>query len=62
MPLHDVAAQSAVHRGGALQIDRAAYCKCGQARTIERLGHNIGAEISVRKHVDHSQTHPVDSN
>ena len=60
MALHDVTPQAAVHRGGTLQVDWAAHRKCGQTRAVQRLGHHIGAELSVRKHVHHGQAHTVD--
>ena len=37
VPLHDVSAQAAVDRGGALEVDLAAHADAAQARPVQRF-------------------------
>lgn len=59
MALDDVAAQPAVDRRGAFQIDLAADTDAAQAGAVERLTHHIGRERTVGQHVDDRETHAV---
>lgn len=54
-------AKPAVHGSGPFQIDLAAHREYGQAGAIQGLCHHVSAELSLREHVDHGQTHAVDS-
>ena len=60
MTLDDVTAEPTVHRGGALEVDRAACGQPTQAGPAQCLAHHVGGELAAGQHFDHRQAHAVD--
>jgi len=60
MTLDDVAAEPTVHRGGALEVDRATCGQPTQAAPAQRLPHHVGGELAAGQHFDNGQAHAVD--